>query len=239
MTTLVIDISAIPDTDMGAKLYQLSGLADEDVARVMYTKNREREQGEDLPLTLNRIISISCLLDDGETIKLMTLGSAKTSESVLLEELQKIITEEDVKQVVAWNGNRYEFPLLSLRCLSHTMKSALSETISCRDLNAELTTGRRGESATLHTVSVLCGLPGQQGMAPEDIWDQFLGGHFDDIQASSELNVIHCWLVHLNWCVLTGSFDRSMLTKKHALLKESLTLRNKLHLTEFVQNWNA
>jgi len=46
MNTLVFDIETVPDIELGRRLFQLSGLSDEQVAQIMFAKRREETGGD-------------------------------------------------------------------------------------------------------------------------------------------------------------------------------------------------
>ena len=62
---LAFDIETVPDVDGGRKLYGLDGLTDEEIAQVMFSKQREARDTEFLPLHLHRVIVISIALRSG------------------------------------------------------------------------------------------------------------------------------------------------------------------------------
>jgi predicted PolB exonuclease-like 3'-5' exonuclease len=60
MNILVFDIETIPDIASGRRLYELEGLNDADVAKVMFHKRREETgDSEFLRHHLHRIVAIS------------------------------------------------------------------------------------------------------------------------------------------------------------------------------------
>jgi predicted PolB exonuclease-like 3'-5' exonuclease len=238
MSMLVIDIAAVPDTDLGARLHSLADLSPADIARVMYTKSRERGQGEELPLAMQKIFAISCLLYDGEEIRIFSPASCDSTERDLLNGLRAVIADEDVNRIIAWDGNRFAFPLLKLRYLAHTLVSPLTHAVACSDLGTEFTsTYAAGNDLSLHEISVLCGFPRNPGMSANATWKACRAGLHSEICANSDLNVINCWLVYLNWRHVTGSIDAESLAKEHKLLRESISLMNKTHLAEFTRQW--
>ena len=68
MNTLVFDIETIPDTDFGRRHYNLDGLDDNSVAKVMYFKQRQAQKTDFLPLVQYRIVVVSALLP-GERLR--------------------------------------------------------------------------------------------------------------------------------------------------------------------------
>ena len=85
MNVLAFDIETIPDIEGGRKLYGLEGLDDQDVARVMFNKRREKTGSEILPAHLQKVIAISVVRrsTEGEQaapISVRSLGSERSQE---------------------------------------------------------------------------------------------------------------------------------------------------------------
>ena len=238
MSMLVLDIAAVPDTLAGTRLYGLSELTEADTARVMNTKNREKGKGDELPLAMQRILAISCLVYDGEKIRLFAPGEKASTESEILAGLQAIMSEEDVNRIIAWNGNRFDFPLLNFRCLVHAMRSPLTNAVACSDLSDILSVSNAVDrNLSLHETAILCGFPGAVELSSDQLWERYRQQRYAEIRENSELRAINCWLVYLNWRLLTGSIDETSLGKEHRLLQDNLILMKKPHLTDFVQRW--
>ena len=85
MNILVFDIETIPDIATGRRLYQLDGLSDADIAKVMFHKRREETgDSEFLRHHLHRIVAISVVLRRDDQLRVWSLGDPKADEAELI-----------------------------------------------------------------------------------------------------------------------------------------------------------
>jgi predicted PolB exonuclease-like 3'-5' exonuclease len=70
MNVLIFDIETIPDVATGRRLYELEGLSDADVAKVMFHKRREETgDSEFLRHHLQRVVAISVVLRHADQLR--------------------------------------------------------------------------------------------------------------------------------------------------------------------------
>ena len=74
MNTLVFDIETVPDTDLGRRLNDLHDLSDEHAAQIMFTKRRQESGSEFLSHEQQRIVAISVVMRNRESLKVWSLG---------------------------------------------------------------------------------------------------------------------------------------------------------------------
>ena len=236
MSVLYLDIATIPDFELGARLYDLHDLSQEDVARVMFTKSREKTINPGvLDHHILQIAAISVLIQDGKGLKSWSTGVPGSSEASLLETLQQL-TAEHKPSIVTWNGNRSIFPILNYRYLSHGLRAPLFTNYI--DLATELSGTTAQDSVSLNEVAVLCGFPGNMVMTSEDVLNAYLAGNNKLIQNKLELNIMNTWLLYQRWQLLCGNIDHSSHEVEYQQLKEALLQLNKSHLTQFVEALN-
>ena len=155
MSIMCLDLATIPDFDLGARIYDLQDLSEEDISRVMFTKSREREndiQAGKLGAYMQRVLAISVLFQDENGIRTWSAGAPESNEMSLLQALQKQVNEQK-PAVVTWNGNRSIFPVLNYRDLSHGIKAPLFSV--CTDLMSELSATDDRNTASLGEMAAL------------------------------------------------------------------------------------
>jgi predicted PolB exonuclease-like 3'-5' exonuclease len=137
MNVLVFDIETVPDAETGRKLYDLDGLSDADVARVMFHKRREQTGDSDfLRHHLHRVVAISVALRrdvQGSTsaaggrkpgaaadpsLAVWSLGEPNAGEAELVRRFYDGI-EKYSPTLVSWNGSGFDLPVLHYRALKH------------------------------------------------------------------------------------------------------------------------
>src|SRR5688572_27339571 len=102
--TLVFDIETVPDVAGYRVLHDLdAGLSDADVAELAFQRRRAASGSDFLPLHLQRVIAISCVLREADNFKVWSLGSADDPEGVLLQRFFDGV-EKYTPVLVSWNG---------------------------------------------------------------------------------------------------------------------------------------
>jgi len=69
MTVLVFDIETVPDVELGRRALGLEGLADAQVAEAMFAQARRYSGSDFLPHEQHRVVAISCVLRQADTLK--------------------------------------------------------------------------------------------------------------------------------------------------------------------------
>ena len=222
MSTLVIDIAAIPDVVLGAKLYGLHDLSDKDITRVMYTKSREKDiSPETLELHLQKVLAISLLIQDEESFKIIALGDRHSSEPDLLAQLQQQI-EHHHPALITWNGTRSVLPLLQYRYFSNCIQTPFKNGIKHTDLKNELTANEYQSGMTLHEAALLAGFPGKPQMTPAATLDAWLAGNIEQIRNDRLVNVVNVWLVYQRLRFIHSEIDLVGMKVEQQQLQQAL-----------------
>jgi predicted PolB exonuclease-like 3'-5' exonuclease len=119
---LAFDIETIPDVEGGRRLYDLDGLNDEDIARVMFNKRREKTGNEFLPVHLHRIVAISAVLRStaSDEFRVWTLGDENSGEKDILLAFFDEVESRD-PTLVTWNGGGFDLPVINHRGLINSV----------------------------------------------------------------------------------------------------------------------
>lgn len=138
MNILVFDIETVPDIASGRRLYgdpsKMAELSAEEVARVMthYRQQQTDGQSEMLRHHLQRVIAISVIfrfngkvknketgqLETKDILDIRSLAAPDASEKELLQQFFNII-KKYTPNLVSWNGNGFDLPVLHYRSLLH------------------------------------------------------------------------------------------------------------------------
>jgi predicted PolB exonuclease-like 3'-5' exonuclease len=238
MSLLFIDIATIPDFELGARLYNLHDLSEKDIARAMFTKNRETGVDQEiLEPHMRQIAALSVLLQDENDISLQTSVAPQTDEYQHLQFLTSII-EQHKPKIITWD-RRTILPLVNFRCLSHGTRTPFAENSIAMDLMTDLSESEGMGSGLLNEVAVLCGFPGNEGIPDEKILTAFLEGSHESIRNNLELNIINVCLIYQRWQLVHAELDRSTFERKVQTLKEYLLKLDQTHLSNFVEAWDA
>ena len=257
MNIFVFDIETIPDTELGRRIYDLEGLSDEDVARIMFNKRREETGDSDfLKLNQHRVCAISAVFRQGKSVRVWSLGDPDSPEEELISRFFDGI-EKYTPTLVSWNGGGFDLPVLHYRALRHGIRSPRywetgSDDQSFRwnnylsryhtrhtDLMDVLAGYQPRANAPLDQVAVMLGYPGKMGMSGSRVWDEYLAGNIEGIRNYCETDVLNTYLVYLRWLLINGSLTQEQWLSELDLLKTELEASELSHIREFLAQWQA
>ncbi len=255
MNVLVFDIETVPDVETGRRLYELEGLSDEDVTKVMAHKRREQTgDSEFLRHHLQRIVTISAVLRHGDSLKVWSLGEPQSPERELIQRFFDGI-EKFSPTLVSWNGCNFDLPVLHYRALLHGVSAPrywdtgegdkefrwnnyLSRYHARHtDLMDVLAGYAPRAAAPLHEIAVMLGLPGKLGMDGSAVWGEYLAGNIVDIRNYCETDVLNTYLVYLRWELLRGNLDAEAYAAEQQRVRDLLAAEDRPHFRAFLDAW--
>jgi len=255
MNLFVFDIETVPDVDAGRRLYDLDGLDDKDVARVMFHKRAEETGGSEfLRHHLHRIVAISVALRTAERFRVWTLGDADAAERELLQRFFDGI-DRFTPTLVSWNGSGFDLPVIHYRSLLQGVAAPRYwETgASDRDFRWNNYISRYHErhtdlmdvlsgyqpraAAKLDEIATLLGFPGKMGMSGARVWDSYLDGDIGGIRDYCETDVLNTYLVFQRFELIRGHLDADQYRKACDEVRRELAAQDRPHLTEFLEHW--
>jgi predicted PolB exonuclease-like 3'-5' exonuclease len=255
MNVFVFDIETVPDTAAGRRLYGLDGLADAEVANVMFHKRRqETGEHEFLRLHLQRVVAISAVIRSGDLLKVWSLGDPGAPEEELIRRFFDGI-EKFTPNLVSWNGSGFDLPVLHYRALLHGIPAPRywetgDEDSAFRwnnylsrfhwrhlDLMDVLAGYQARACAPLDEVASMLGFPGKLGMDGSRVWSSFLAGDINGIRAYCETDVLNTFLVYLRFELMRGRMSRAEYDNECRSLRDYLAREGHAHFTEFLDAW--
>ena len=255
MNILAFDIETIPDVATGRRLYGLDGLSDKDVAQAMFAKRREQTGDSDfLRHHLHRVVAISAVLRQGETLRVWSLGEPDSEEAELVRRFYDGI-ERYTPTLVSWNGGGFDLPVLHYRALLHGISAPRywetgADDQSFRwnnyisryherhtDLMDVIAYYQPRASAPLDEVAQMLGFPGKLGMHGSEVWSQFLAGRIGEIRDYCETDALNTYLIYLRFELMRGNLDESGWKREAELVRKTLRETNKPHLHAFLDAW--
>lgn len=254
MNTLVFDIETIPDTESGARLFDLQNLSAHDRAEAMFAIQRDKNGRDFLPHHLQRICAISVVLRTTDKIAIWSLGEESSTEAELIQRFFEGI-ERYTPTLVSWNGSGFDLPVLHYRALLHKIsaerywESGDSDSsfkwnnylnrYHSRHTDLMDVLGGYVTRAPLDQIASILGYPGKMGMDGSQVWSCFQEGHIADIRHYCETDVLNTYLVYLRYQLMRGIFDEERLTREEKLLRETLMKEDKPHFNEFLAAWST
>ncbi|MGE4658663.1 MAG: 3'-5' exonuclease [Gammaproteobacteria bacterium] len=256
MNTLVFDIETIPDTDFGRRHYNLDGLDDNSVAKVMYFKQRQARQTDFLPLVQYRIVVVSALLRTKEGLHLFSLADGEETEKQIVERFFEGL-ERYSPELISWNGSGFDLPVLHYRALKYGVTAEHYWEIGDADrefrfnnylnrfhwrhldLMDVLSGYNFGGRASLEQAAMLLGLPGKLGMRGDRVWDSYRNGEMDAIRDYCEMDVLNTYLIYLRFQLMRGLLDQSRYQLEVEQLDTKLSQMEGVHISKFLSTWRS
>lgn len=255
MNVLVFDIETIPDIATGRRLYELDGLNDADVGKIMFHKRREETgDSEFLRHHLHRVVAISVALRHADQFRVWSLGDEKSDEADILRRFYDGI-EKYSPTLVTWNGGGFDLPVLHYRSLVHGIAAPrywdsgeldrefkwnnyLNRFHSRHtDLMDVLAGYQTRASAPLDDIAQMLGFPGKLGMRGSKVWDAYQAGKLGEIRDYCETDVLNTYLVYLRFELIRGNLDQPGYDREVLRARDYLKTENKPHWRTFLEAW--
>ncbi|MDR2874999.1 MAG: 3'-5' exonuclease [Methylobacillus sp.] len=254
--TLVFDIETVPDTDgLRALLNLPPETSAAEVAQIAFHQRRQNGQSEFLPLHVQKVVAISCVLREGENnFRVWSLGAPEEGEGALIQRFYDGI-EKYKPVLVSWNGGGFDLPVLHYRGLMHNVVAATywdmgdddrdfkwNNYISRyhmrhTDLMDLLALYQGRGNAPLDQLAQLCGFPGKLGMDGSRVWEAYQAGGIEAIRNYCETDVVNTWLVYLRFQQMRGLLTPAAYQREIALAREALAANPAAHWQEFLAAW--
>ncbi|MBI3773898.1 MAG: 3'-5' exonuclease [Gammaproteobacteria bacterium] len=256
MNVFVFDIETVPDVAGGRKLYDLDGLADKDVAEVMFHRRRQDTGNDFLPLHQHRVVAISAVFRNRDQLKVWSLGTLESSEKELIQRFFDGI-DKFTPTLVSWNGGGFDLPVLHYRGLINGVVAPRYWDVGegdrdfkwnnylsryhyrHTDLMDVLAAYQPRANAPLDDIATLLGFPGKMGMSGAKVWDSFQAGDLEGIRNYCETDVLNTYLVYLRFELMRGNLTIEEYTAECRLVREVLTHEAKPHFIEFLNAWTG
>ena len=249
---LAFDIETVPDIAGIRRLHELpADLPDSEVAEVAFQIRRTKTGSDFLPPHLQKVAVISCVLRDGDGIKIFSLGEPES------EAIQRFFdgVEKLTPQLVSWNGRGFDLPVLVHRGLIHGVGAAAFwdtgddnkdfrwnnyiNRFHARHLDLmDVLSVYGGRGAPLDEMSQLAGLPGKIGIGGAKVWETYLAGDIAKIRDYCEADTANTYLLYLKFQLMRGVFTKAAYEKERKLFRDFVTDLGKPHWREFLQLWN-
>ena len=254
-TTLVFDIESIPDVAGYRTLNGLSpDISDHDVAEIAFHERRAKTGGDFMPLHLQKVVAISCVLRQDDKWKVWSIGKSDDPEKELIQRFFDGI-EKFTPTLVSWNGSGFDLPVLNYRGLLHGVTAARfwdqgedekdfkwNNYISRyharhTDLMDLMAMYQPRGAAPLDALAKLCGFPGKLGMDGSAVWGAYQAGKIAEIRNYCETDVVNTWLVYLRFQKMRGVFNDTAYAREIKLVRESLAASTEAHWKEYLAAW--
>lgn len=253
---LAFDIETVPDCAGIRRLHELpEALSDMEVAEIAFQKRRTQTGSDFLPPHLHRVIVISCVMREGEQLRLWSIGEPEHDERAAIQRFHDGL-ERYTPQLVSWNGGGFDLPVLNYRGLACGVSAPRfwdqgEEDREFRfnnyvsryhtrhlDLMDVLAMYQPRNNAPLDEVARLAGFPGKIGSHGSAVWDQYRAGDLQGIRDYCEADCANTYLLFLRFQLLRGLWSLEAYRRECALLRELVERRGEPHWREFADRWH-
>lgn len=252
---LVFDIETIPDVE-GLRLLHALGadLSAEAVAEFAFQRRRQQTGSDFLPLHVQKVCAISCVLRTDDGLRAWTIGQPDDDEKHLIQQFFKGI-EKYTPQIVSWNGGGFDLPVLHYRSLVHGVVAPRywdmgeddrdfkwNNYISRyhtrhTDLMDLLALYQPRASAPLDDLAKLCGFAGKLGMDGSQVWTAYQAGQLHAIRSYCETDVVNTHLIYCRFEKMRGHWSESQYAQEVELVRESLRALDAPHWRDYLAAW--
>ena len=256
---LAFDIETIPDVAGLRRLHDLDpALSDDEVAELAFQHRRASHGNDFLPLHLQRVAVISCVLRVGKDFRVWSLAEPEQGEGEIIQRFFDGI-DKFTPQIVSWNGGGFDLPVLHYRGLIHgataprywdlgdgdypdSREFKWNNYISRYhtrhlDLMDLLAMYQPRASVRLDELAKLIGFPGKLGMDGSKVWQAWLAGGMSDVRDYCETDVLNTYLVSVRFRLMRGELSRSEYEAEVSFVRAELEKIGKPHWQEFLAAW--
>ena len=258
---LVFDIETIPDVAGLRRLHAIdAAVSDEEVAELAFQQRRAQNGTDFLPLHLQRVVAISCVLRTVDAFKVWSLAEPEQGEGEIIQRFFDGV-EKFTPQIVSWNGGGFDLPVLHYRGMIHGVTAprywdlgdgdyADSRDFKWNnyisryhtrhlDLMDLLAMYQPRASAPLDDLAKLMGFPGKLGMDGSQVWSGYQAGKMAEIRDYCETDVVNTYLVLNRFRRMRGEITPAEEEAEIAYVKARLEEIAAPHWREFLAAWGG
>ncbi|HQC80885.1 MAG TPA: 3'-5' exonuclease [Accumulibacter sp.] len=256
---LAFDIETIPDVAGLRRLHALgAALSDDEVAELAFQQRRAASGHDFLPLHLQRVAVISCLLRVGNDLRVWSMAEPEQGEGEIIQRFFDGV-EKYTPQIVSWNGGGFDLPVLHYRGLVHGVIASRYWDLGDGDYGDSrdfkwnnyisryhtrhldlmdlLALYQPRASVPLDELAKLIGFPGKLGMDGSQVWQAWQAGKAAEIRNYCETDVVNTYLVSVRFRLMRGEISPVEYDAEVAFVRAALTKIGTPHWQEFLAAW--
>lgn len=244
---LVFGVETIPDVPGFRRLHGLDPvLSDAEAAELAFQMRRAQTGQDFLPLHLQRVAAISCVLRSERGLRVWSLAEPEQREAEIVQRFFDGI-EESTPQLVSWNGGAFDLPVLHYRGLVHGVRAPCygmlgdGDRVAGQALHTDLTDllakGLPGATVPLGELARLIGFPGLRARDDAQIWEAWQRGETAGIRDGGEREAMTTYLVYQRLRLMRGEMTRAEYDGEIAFVRDALKALDKSLWHEFLAAW--
>jgi predicted PolB exonuclease-like 3'-5' exonuclease len=255
LSTLVFDLETIPDVAAIRKVYGGDAhLSDEEIVETFVkTHNKDRDF---MPVHLHQVVAIGCVLryqqlNGQPMLRIGSLGTETSTEKELITAFYNLIDKYS-PQLVSWNGNSFDIPVLQHRALIQSVQAHnfwdlvptdrkwnnYVNRYHERHLDLMEVLGRFNQRAPLDVMAKMCGFAGKLGVDGSQVWNYYKAGRIAEIRAYCETDVVNTHFLLNRFNYMRGHLNDAQLQSENDFVRDELNqllIAGKTHWQEFLE----
>ena len=203
---VVISLATVPDIDALRLIHQFDDLSDEGVLSAALHLHHQQHGNKSLPLYQQQIVSFAAVkrMQSGE-VTLHGFDNDIENEVDLLVQLNELMDKVD--EVISWQMNSIDLPLINFRLLKHTIVSANFYDASKVSLSDSLFGDQGAAERDLAGLSMSLGLPEIDSMTQQERIECFLNDEMQRIHAANQTKLLNCYLINLRYQLISAKMS--------------------------------
>lgn len=225
MNLIAFALCSIPNVAAARRLYDVDGLDDEAVAKILFHRRKQETGSEALRPDQQRIAVLSLIHGEPEQPRLVTLPAGGEDEAGMLRRLGE--TLGGTGRLAGWH---LEEPLTVLRLRSVRLGVALPRLWQEEHLDLA---DSWGADACIDQAARLMGLPGLGTSHGLDAWETWLAGDQQRVCSWTELRALNSWQLAHKLLVAQGRLTPAHAKAGVQALRQRLTETGTEHLRDY------
>ena len=243
MRFTVFAIASVPDTETTRRLFDLADLDDKSVSKVLFHRRKQQTGASEVLRWDQRVIAGLTLLHHAAgDLQMESMTLASHSERDMLRRFYEAAVRDG--QLVSWDGERSELPLLHFRTLWHGLSFPVYwQTMGAREAGQLDLCGWLSppgdERPALDETARKLGYPGLLGRSEGGVYDAWLARRYEDVQAYADFAALNAFLLALRVLRVTGRLAEADGAAAEQRLRELLDRDDRPCAAEFCAAWGA
>lgn len=225
MNLIAFALCSIPDVVAARRLYDVDGLDDVAVAKILFHRRKQQTGSELLRPDQQRVALISLIHGEPDQPRLVTLSTAHEGEADLLRHLGEVLG--GTARLAGW---RLDGELAVLRLRATALGVAIPRL--WQNEHVDLADSWGGD-APLDEAARLMGLPGLSDSEGTDPWEAWQQGDHDLVQACVELRALNTWQLAHKLAVAQGRMTPALAKTGIQALAKRLADTDSAHLRDY------
>lgn len=213
MNFLIYAIHTVPDTETGARKYNLGDLDDKSALKAIMHLHQQSGKDE-LPHYMQRIVAISTIFrGEGVTLEVNSFGadtSANTSavnmdpEAHMINQFFKSINTYKIPTLISWDSIGNDMPILMYRCLKHKIPATLLTSSHPLSLAHAISNYQDEAATSVENIMTLLGLDYVSALTTKEVWKHWGKSNSELIKENCTFKVLNSYRVYLRYQLMIG-----------------------------------